>query len=98
MRNSATLVAVVFLVLAIFAHSGDRQSTAQVAPIPNALQQVPKVQNWEYQLIRVPTEDRSLAEARDRLTSEGQQGWEIFQAVPQDSVRSTLFILKRPGK
>ncbi len=88
MRNSTTLVAVVLLVLAIFFHSDHHQSTAQVATIPNALQDVPKVQKWEYM-----TQAYSPGDFSD-LNARGKDGWEFCQAISVEDGQ-TRIIFKR---
>jgi hypothetical protein len=56
MRKRAALVAVAFgVVLAVIALLENRQSAAQTTSMPNAFQDVPKVQKWEYKTIE-PTQ------------------------------------------
>ncbi len=96
MRQPTALVAVALVVvLAMIALLEHRQSAAQQTTIPNALQDVPKVQKWEYKTIRPDLTIEMEPGARSELNALGEEGWELCESVRTDGMPFLIF--KRIG-
>ena len=92
MRKTTVLVAVALVVvLAVFSLIENRQSTAQQTSIPNALQDVPKMQKWEY-----ITQAYAPGDFND-LNDRGKHGWDFCQAITIEDGQ-TKIIFKRQLK
>jgi hypothetical protein len=96
MRKPIALIAVALaVVLAVIALLENRQSAAQTTSMPNAFQDVPRVQKWEYKTIRPDLTTEMEPGARSELNQLGAEGWELCESVRTDGMPFLIF--KRPG-